>query len=81
MASSALCWPRSAANNRFYLCKLGITHVLNAAEGKKNNGTVDTCQVGCCVASHLNRSIKTKFCQKTLLIYMYFRREEEVRIY
>jgi len=34
---------KGAACNRYYLCKLGVTHVLNAAEGQKN-GTVDTCQ-------------------------------------
>jgi len=34
---------RLAASNRYYLCKLGVTHVLNAAEGKREkNGTVDT---------------------------------------
>jgi len=32
---------KGAACNRFYLCKLGVTHVLNAAEGQRN-GTVDT---------------------------------------
>ena len=38
---------RLAASNRYYLCKLGVTHVLNAAEGKREkNGTVDTSQVG-----------------------------------
>ena len=32
-----------AASNRFYLVKLGVTHVLNAAEGKREkSGTVDT---------------------------------------
>ena len=37
---------RLAASNRYYLCKLGVTHVLNAAEGKREkNGTVDTSQV------------------------------------
>ena len=35
---------RGAAYNRFYLHKLGVTHVLNAAEGNKN-GTVDTNKV------------------------------------
>jgi len=34
---------RLAASNRFYLGKLGVTHVLNAAEGRREkNGTVDT---------------------------------------
>jgi len=32
---------KGAACNRYYLCKLGVTHVLNAAEGH-SNGTVDT---------------------------------------
>ena len=36
---------RGAACNRYYLCKLGVTHVLNAAEGH-SNGTVDTDKVG-----------------------------------
>jgi len=34
-----------AACNRYYLSKLGVTHVLNAAEGNHNrNGYVDTSQ-------------------------------------
>ena len=37
---------RLAASKCFYLCKLGVTHVLNAAEGRKEkNGTVDTSKV------------------------------------
>ena len=32
---------RSAAKNAFYLTKIGVTHVLNTAEGKKV-GLVDT---------------------------------------
>ena len=37
---------RLAASKCFYLCKLGVTHVLNAAEGRKEkNGTVDTNKV------------------------------------
>ena len=35
---------RGAACNRYYLNKLGVTHVLNAAEGQRN-GTVDTDKV------------------------------------
>ena len=35
---------RGAACNRYYLSKLGVTHVLNAAEGQRN-GTVDTDKV------------------------------------
>jgi len=39
---------RLAASNRYYLCKLGVTHVLNAAEGRREkNGTVDTNKVIC----------------------------------
>ena len=36
---------RSAARNTFYLKKVGVTHVLNTAEGQ-TSGTVDTSQVG-----------------------------------
>ena len=35
---------RSAARNTFYLKKVGVTHVLNTAEGQ-TSGTVDTNQV------------------------------------
>ena len=35
---------RLAARNRYYLCKLGVTHVLNTAEGH-NSGYVNTSQV------------------------------------
>jgi len=35
-----------AASNRYYLSKLGVTHVLNAAEGHNNRkGYVDTTKV------------------------------------
>ena len=34
---------RSAARNTFYLKKVGVTHVLNTAEGQ-TSGTVDTNQ-------------------------------------
>eukprot|EP00092_Neocalanus_flemingeri_P005601 GFUD01006033.1.p1 GENE.GFUD01006033.1~~GFUD01006033.1.p1 ORF type:complete len:167 (-),score=34.17 GFUD01006033.1:71-571(-) len=34
---------KGAAQNRCYLSRLGVTHVLNTAEGKRN-GTVDTSQ-------------------------------------
>ena len=36
---------RSAARNTFYLKKVGVSHVLNTAEGQ-TSGTVDTSQVG-----------------------------------
>ena len=35
---------RGAARNTFYLKRLGVTHVLNTAEGNRN-GTVNTNQV------------------------------------
>jgi hypothetical protein len=35
---------RGAAKNTFYLKKVGVTHVLNTAEGQRQ-GTVDTSQV------------------------------------
>ena len=35
---------RGAAQNRELLAHLGVTHVLNTAEGKRS-GTVDTSQV------------------------------------
>ena len=41
-SSSSLCF-RSAARNTFYLKKVGVTHVLNTAEGQ-TSGTVDTNQ-------------------------------------
>lgn len=34
---------KGAARNTFYLKRLGVTHVLNTAEGQRH-GTVDTCQ-------------------------------------
>ena len=37
-------WLRGAARNTFYLKRLGVTHVLNTAEGNRN-GTVNTNQV------------------------------------
>ena len=40
--TSTVC--RSAARNTFYLKKVGVTHVLNTAEGQ-TSGTVDTNQV------------------------------------
>ena len=36
--------PRGAARNTYYLKKLGVTHVLNTAEGTQRNGTVNTNQ-------------------------------------
>ena len=37
-------WLRGAARNTFYLKRLGVTHVLNTAEGNRN-GKVNTNQV------------------------------------
>ena len=44
-------YSRGAAQNRCYLSKLGVTHVLNTAEGKRN-GTVDTNQVSGYLVNH-----------------------------
>ena len=56
---------RLAASKCFYLCKLGVTHVLNAAEGRKEkNGTVDTSKVFNNEQRYVQTSIHPLFCQE-----------------